>query len=102
RIYNPFVDQTNFDGDNDRLNPADHDSTDVFVIASDDRGITWNALAASPRAVHADQVRVNDDTGTGSQFTPWLDIDQSTGNVAIAWYDTRNDDGGLGAGDTDG
>jgi hypothetical protein len=54
---------------------------DVFVQFSDDRGNTW-----SPRT------RVNDDP-RGSQFLPWLDVDQVTGNIAVVWYDTRNDPG---------
>jgi hypothetical protein len=93
RVYLAFVDQADFDSDNDRYNVVDHDNTDIFVIASDDRGKSWSSLELSPRAVHEDQVRVNDDNGTASQFMPWLDVDQSTGNVAIAWYDARHDDG---------
>ena len=29
-----------------------------------------------------------------SQIFPYLAVDQTTGHVAIAWYDPRNDDGG--------
>ena len=53
--------------------------TDIFVVTSDDLGNTW-----SPR------VRVNDDTGTNSQFLPHISLDQSSGNVAVTWYDARN------------
>jgi hypothetical protein len=53
--------------------------TDIFVRYSDDNGATW-----SPR------VRVNDDTGTNSQFNPAIALDQTTGNVAVTWYDCRN------------
>jgi len=35
-------------------------------------------------------VRVNDDTGTNSQFLPHISLDQSSGNVAVTWYDCRN------------
>src|SRR5205823_3008543 len=80
RIYVAFADQADRDGQNDYRNSADHNDTDVFVIFSDDHGLTW-----SP------PVRANDDTGHGSQFFSWLDVDQSTGNVAVSWYDTRND-----------
>ena len=53
--------------------------TDIYVVASDDVGNTW-----SPR------VRVNDDAGTNSQFLPHISLDQSSGNVAVTWYDARN------------
>ncbi len=53
--------------------------TDIYVVASDDLGGTWN-----PR------VRVNDDAGTNSQFLPHLSLDQSSGNVAVTWYDARH------------
>ena len=36
-------------------------------------------------------VTVNDDKVHASQFLPRLAVDQTTGNVAISWYDTRND-----------
>src|SRR5207245_8875947 len=61
-----------------------------FVRFSDDNGATWSA-----------PVRVNDDTGTNSQFWGRLAIDQTTGDVALSWYDCRNDTGS-GAGDIDG
>jgi beta-lactam-binding protein with PASTA domain len=53
---------------------------DVFVRHSDDQGATWSAPTL-----------VNDDGGTGSQFLPWLDVDQGSGAVSVVWYDTRND-----------
>ena len=53
--------------------------TDIFVVSSDNYGQTW-----SPR------VRVNDDSGTNSQFLPHISLDQSSGNVAVTWYDCRN------------
>jgi len=69
RLYFMFTD-TPFAGSAD---------TDIFVMCSDDYGQTW-----SPR------VRVNDDTGTNSQFLPHISLDQSSGNVAVTWYDCRN------------
>ncbi len=101
RIYLAFTDQGDLDGNADAANATDHHNTDIFVIASDDKGATWTALAASPDAVGADQVRVNDDLGTASQWFSWLDVDQSTGTVAISWYDTRNDTGATSGADTD-
>jgi hypothetical protein len=76
----------------DYLDAADTttNALDVFVRFSDDDGLTWS----SP-------VRVNDDTSGNSHFFPRLAVDQSTGNVAVSWYDCRNDHGS-GPGDTDG
>jgi hypothetical protein len=89
RIYVAFADQGDLDGDA----ATGHDDTDIFVIASDDGGLSWDALGDAPAAVGADQnlIRVNDDSGTASQFFAWLDVDQTTGNVAVSWYDARND-----------
>src|SRR5262249_38312255 len=114
RIYVSFVDQGDRNGlpNPDAANPADktaHDNTYVFVIASDTVGKTWIALAGSDNATEAFTgltafarnqgvvvVKVNDATGTSSQFFAWIDVDDTTGNVAISWYDARNDDGTLG------
>ncbi len=52
----------------------------VYVASSSNGGTTW-----SPR------VKMNDDSGTGSQFFPWLAVDPTDGSVNAAWYDTRND-----------
>jgi hypothetical protein len=67
------------------------DDTDIFVRYSDDDGATWSA-----------PVRVNDDTGTNSQFLPKISLDPTTGKIAVVWYDARNDLGTGGSGDTDG
>jgi hypothetical protein len=53
--------------------------TNIFVIYSDDMGTTWST-----------PVRVNDDTGTNSQFLPRISLDQSDGMIAVTWYDARN------------
>ncbi len=45
---------------------------------------------------------MNDDATTFSQFLPRIALDQTTGNLAISWYDCRNDRGDHGPGDTDG
>src|SRR5262249_2265455 len=55
-------------------------SLDVFLRHSDDGGKTWS----SP-------VRVNDDPTSRTNFFPKMAVDQSTGNLAFAWYDSRND-----------
>jgi hypothetical protein len=67
------------------------DDTNIFVRYSDDDGATWSA-----------PVRVNDDTGTNSQFLPKISLDPTTGKIAVVWYDARNDLGTGGSGDTDG
>ncbi|MBW3544289.1 MAG: DUF5011 domain-containing protein [Bacteroidetes bacterium] len=54
--------------------------TDIVVRSSDNQGASWSAA-----------VTVNTDGGSNSQFLPWLDIDQVTGQVVLAWYDARND-----------
>jgi len=67
------------------------DNTDIFVRYSDDQGMTWSG-----------PVRVNDDTTKNSQFLPKISLDPTTGNLAVVWYDSRNDLGMGGPGDTDG
>jgi hypothetical protein len=55
--------------------------TDIYVRYSDDQGTNWSA-----------RVRVNDDpVGNGkSQFLPKLALDQTSGNIAVCFYDCRN------------
>jgi BNR/Asp-box repeat len=67
------------------------DNTDIYVRYSDDNGATWSA-----------GVRVNDDQTKNSQFLPKISLDQTTGNIAVVWYDSRADLGTGGPGDTDG
>jgi len=72
-------------------NGNESDDMDIMFQYSDDNGTTWSPA-----------VRLNDDHTTNSQFMPAIALDQSTGNVAVSWYDARGD---LGAGsptDTDG
>ena len=74
-----------------REHPNESDDTDVYVRHSDDGGATWSA-----------GVRVNDDATTNSQFLPKISLDPTTGDLAVVWYDSRNDLGTGGPGDTDG
>lgn len=67
------------------------DDTNIMLRYSDDMGRTW-----SPAKM------VNDDHQINSQFLPKLAIDQSTGNIAIAWHDARMDLGKGSPGDSDG
>jgi hypothetical protein len=52
----------------------------VFVRFSDDDGRTWSQ-----------PVQANDDNIGAVHFFPKIAVDQTTGNLAVAWYDTRND-----------
>lgn len=64
----------------DRTNTGSYD-TDIFVRYSDNSGTNWSA-----------PVRVNDDPqGNGkSQFLPRIALDQTTGYIAVSFYDCRN------------
>jgi hypothetical protein len=64
---------------------------DVMVQHSDNDGASWSPA-----------VRVNDDTGTASQFNPRISLDPTTGYLAVGWYDCRNDRGNHRGGDTNG
>jgi len=67
------------------------DNFDIMLQYSDDDGATWTPA-----------IRLNDDTGTNSQGNPAIAVDQTSGDIAISWYDARNDLGDGGPGDTDG
>jgi subtilisin-like proprotein convertase family protein len=80
RAYFVYTDET-FDESND---------TDIFVMFSDNDGASWST-----------PLQVNDDTTSNSQFLPRIALDPTTGDVAVTWYDSRNDAGLGGPGDTD-
>jgi hypothetical protein len=71
--------------------PNESDNTDIMLQHSNDNGVTWSAA-----------VKLNDDHTANSQYNPAIALDQSTGHLAVSWYDTRNDLGTGGSGDTDG
>ncbi len=71
--------------------PDESNNTDIMFQYSDTGGSTWTP-----------PVKLNDDSGTNSQFNPKLAIDQKTGKLAACWYDARNDLGTGGSGDTNG
>jgi hypothetical protein len=81
RVYLIWVDE----------NPNESDNTDVMLQHSDNNGASW-----SP------PVRLTDDHTVNSQYDPAIALDQANGVFAISWYDTRNDLGDGGSGDTDG
>jgi hypothetical protein len=74
RVYMVYTEET----------PDESDDTEIMVKFSDDNGTTWS-----------NSVRINDDpVGNGkSQFNPAIAVDQTTGNVAVTWYDARNSPG---------
>jgi subtilisin-like proprotein convertase family protein len=54
---------------------------DTWVSRSTNGGTTWGTA-----------VKVNDDGLAGrTQFNPFLQVDQSNGNVVVAWHDARSD-----------
>ncbi len=106
RIYLTYVDRfdsnvTTFSG-----NPADN--TDIFMIASDNGGVSWivpstgAAFAAGSRGYTGELIN-NDNadtdgyseavTGTEgrAQFQPSIAVDPGTGAVVISYYDGRYD-----------
>jgi hypothetical protein len=74
RLYLVYTDRPS-------TNSAD---TDIYVRFSNNNGTNWSS-----------RVRVNDDTiGNGkSQFLPRIAIDQTSGNIAVSFYDCRNSPG---------
>jgi len=64
-------------------NPNESNDFDVFVRTSTNDGANWSA-----------PVQVNDDAGTNSQMLPKIALDQTSGQVAVTWYDARGDTGG--------
>jgi BNR/Asp-box repeat protein len=74
-----------------REQPNESNDTDIEARFSDDGGTTWSPAR-----------RVNDDATNNSQFMPKISLDPTTGKLAVVWYDSRNDLGTGGAGDTDG
>ncbi len=61
----------------DKNNGA-HDA-DVYLIKSIDGGQTWQT-----------PVRVNDDPAGKENFSSWMTVDQSNGDVYVLFYDRRN------------
>jgi hypothetical protein len=56
--------------------------TNIFVRFSDNNGGTWSA-----------PIQANDDSTGNSQFLPRIALDQTTGQLALSWYDARNSSG---------
>src|SRR5262245_22742743 len=71
--------------------PNESDNTDIMLQRSDNNGATWSPA-----------IKLNDDRTSNSQHDPSVALDQTSGNLALSCYDTRNDPGTGGSGDTDG
>jgi hypothetical protein len=65
--------------------PTDPDgnNTDIYIRS-----------ASSPYTSFSSALKVNDDTTSTSQFFAGLAVDQTSGRVALSWYDCRNDPAG--------
>src|SRR6266704_971490 len=83
-----------------------------FIPAQPDRsvdaevGLAWDRTSG-PRGgrvylVYTRESPNDGDNTTSSQFLPKISLDPTTGNIAVVWYDSRNDLGTGGPGDTDG
>ena len=57
-------------------------NTDIMLRYSDNNGTTWTSTGNNGL--------VNNDAGTLSQFLPSMAVDPTSGNLAVAWYDCRN------------
>jgi hypothetical protein len=77
--------------------PANVIDTDVLATYSDDLGQTWHTPCPGTGfdcpswATDPFPIRVSDDTGTNSQFHPYADVDQTTGDLGVVWRDARDD-----------
>lgn len=69
RLYLVYTDEA-IDENND---------TNIFVMSSDDDGGTWSAAT-----------RVDDDSGTRSQFFSKIASNSDSGDIAVCWLDCRN------------
>lgn len=57
---------------------------DIYLVTSDDMGASWSSSATGVL-----QGNVEDSTGT--DFHPWVDVDQTTGSVNFIYYTTDGD-----------
>ncbi|MBN2560798.1 MAG: right-handed parallel beta-helix repeat-containing protein [Phycisphaerae bacterium] len=66
--------------------PNDQYDTDIELAF-----LNQNEWDERPQQWH--HVEVHGAADGASQFLPWLNVDQVTGQVAVVWYDTRDDPG---------
>ncbi len=67
RIYILYSDQVN------------EDNTNLYLVSSDDKGENWS----EPKDITGVE-------GDSHQFMAWMDLDESTGYIYVAYYDNRN------------
>ena len=73
---------------------TDASDTNIFVATSTNGGGAWSSVCASDSNMATNGTDEGDDTedDTGnSQFLPAIAVDPVTGEVAISYYDARND-----------
>ncbi len=90
--YVGWIDYTN----GGYTNPADN--TDIFLVTSDDGGLTWTnrGIVNDDDGARDGFSGANRDTGMGqiagrAQFLPTIAVDQSTGTLVMSWRDGRDD-----------
>ncbi|HWB10282.1 MAG TPA: hypothetical protein VG826_13710, partial [Pirellulales bacterium] len=66
-------------------------TTHVYLRVSKDGGHTWGDGTHVDDATHVYALTVDDGGDHNSPFLPSLSVNQSNGDVAIEWYDTRKD-----------
>ncbi|MCK5075152.1 MAG: T9SS type A sorting domain-containing protein [Calditrichia bacterium] len=54
---------------------------DVYMIASSDNGANWS-----------NAIKINNDNSSADQFFPAITVDDITGAINVAFYDSRNDE----------
>jgi subtilisin-like proprotein convertase family protein len=74
RVYALYTDET----------VNENNDTNIYVRYTDNNGVNWSA-----------PIKVNDDNTTRSQFLGKIAVDPTSGALAAAWYDCRNDNGVL-------
>lgn len=74
----PFIDNRLYIAYAEHANVIGGDESDIFLIRSDDGGLTWSQ-----------PTKINDDMTICDQIMPWMEL-KSDGTIDIAWYDRRN------------
>lgn len=76
RLYLTWI-----DADPNTFHPINNPNTDIFLAYSDDHGVSWSATGTVG----------NVEDSTGTDFLPWVDVDQITGSVNVLYYTTDGD-----------
>jgi hypothetical protein len=64
----------------DRIPGNSQNDTDIWFKYSNDNGTSWSGAK-----------KINDDSGGATQFQGRVIVDQTSGKVAVCWYDCRDD-----------